>query len=373
MSRVLFACVTTVVLGASPHGGGRALAQDGTSALVHRDGTVVPFDHTRPIQCPGGWQARSYAPAALEGEVALQDLGLVSRGWTDRVEQPHPHENARLDLCLEQSGARLAVARIVVRSYVHHLGRVVDQAIVASDEASAPAPNQDDTYTVPAASMQSERLRAALSGEYLGFALEIPLVVHDGLLLERLVLRGFATAGSSALAYWTEARERRDAPLARDRAPIAGRLTEQDPFAHDAPCGPGWLRQPERYRVGTALIEFDACTSSAGSVFAGHTALVKRLAMTLRDDNPLLGARPLEVSLRGEELAGLLESVTQHHNWCDEFHIRLPEAEYHVITGSAGASCIVDPADQPGPGSGYPFKVRYGAHAPLLGWAEAVP
>lgn len=143
---------------------------------------------------------------------------------------------------------------------------------------------------------------------------------------------------------------------------VYGRLDIADPFANPRDCRRGGQTGVFRLiskSIGSATIVSEVCSYLGG----GRTSHYEFLAVEVTDANPALGQmRGKTVRMDGQELANALLHLESHHNWCDNFYLKVPAlgAEYAEIRW-------------PKPLEGYPFAqptvgVNYGS-----GWTVEHP
>jgi hypothetical protein len=118
--------------------------------------------------------------------------------------------------------------------------------------------------------------------------------------------------------------------------PLAGRPACIEPDGHEG------MFQLRRFTIATARFTAEVCAYPSG----GRSSRYAYLAIDVSDSSEALppALRGTTVHLEPPALAGLLVHQESHHNWCDNFYLRVPalDAEY------------VDMA-WPEPLPGYPF------------------
>lgn len=140
---------------------------------------------------------------------------------------------------------------------------------------------------------------------------------------------------------------------------IAGALIFGDPFVAGA-CPAGYDLDRGAITIGSATIEFEACTSQLN--ISGKNYRLKQVTVT--DDNAALSPdRRGTRTLTGDDLQASVQSKIGHHNACDAVDIVLPGARYAVTSRVHAPSCdgfLKAPAITAAGTAGSRVYVRYG-------------
>jgi hypothetical protein len=279
-----------------------------------RDDATAPADSgIPPLDC-GADESTSFMLKALDAPPAAGVVSFPGNSFDVQIQAPNEDNALRLDGCLSATTSAFALKRIVFSQNAEpQIYKITSTSVVRG-------------------------LDAALAGDHA--SLELYAANDDG--ESGVIVKGWRD-GSRTFATVVTGKPSAQGYQLYSIYVFAGTLVVGDPLANRR-CGPGEIFLQSQSRLGDLRMGWEVCTFLGGGETTGYRALRVTLDDPALDHQVVLegsALRPIQgfpYQLPSDSEAPFIAYTWHHHNACDSFYLKLPEAAYAATT-AASAGC----------------------------------